>query len=149
MPSVSVRPPVLVGAVVSPIRSTSGRNSNRPTRSVSSDELDPAQHRRALLDLAGQLDTRLRTDAQAAAGLTITIRYADGATTPRTLRRLGYLALRNLRPTPLSASAGPLPRTCPTASALRTTVPGSHTRTPEDRELRPAQGQRVPVSAGL
>ncbi|MDG9684352.1 hypothetical protein QC334_16725 [Streptomyces sp. DH18] len=48
------------------------------------DELDPAQHRRALLDLAGQLGTRLRTDAQAAAGLTITIRYADGATTTRT-----------------------------------------------------------------
>ncbi|MFF2230834.1 DNA polymerase Y family protein [Streptomyces anulatus] len=48
------------------------------------DELDPAQHRRALLDLAGQLGTRLRTDAQVAAGLTITIRYADGATTTRT-----------------------------------------------------------------
>ncbi|MDG9687869.1 hypothetical protein QC334_34945 [Streptomyces sp. DH18] len=48
------------------------------------DELDPAQHRRALLDLAGQLGTRLRTDAQAAAGLTITVRYADGATTTRT-----------------------------------------------------------------
>lgn len=53
--------------------------------------------------------------------------------TTRTLRRLGYLALRNPRHTPLSASAGPLPRTCPTASALRRTVPGSHTRTPEDR----------------
>lgn len=49
------------------------------------DELDPAQHRRALLDLAGQLGTRLHTDAQVAAGLTITIRYADGATTTRTL----------------------------------------------------------------
>ncbi|MFF1265720.1 hypothetical protein ACFVZE_07785 [Streptomyces anulatus] len=48
------------------------------------DELDPAQHRRALLHLAGQLGTRLRTGAQVAAGLTITIRYADGATTTRT-----------------------------------------------------------------
>ncbi|MGW5930511.1 DNA polymerase Y family protein [Streptomyces anulatus] len=48
------------------------------------DELDPAQHRRALLDLAGQLGTRLRTDAQAAAVLSITVRYADGATTTRT-----------------------------------------------------------------
>ncbi|MFD5346765.1 hypothetical protein ACFWJY_24100 [Streptomyces anulatus] len=48
------------------------------------DELDPAQHRRALLHLAGQLGTRLRTDAQVAAGLTITIRYADGSTTTRT-----------------------------------------------------------------
>lgn len=48
------------------------------------DELDPNRHRRALLDLAGQLGTRLRTGAQVATGLTITIRYADGATTPRT-----------------------------------------------------------------
>ncbi|WP_331758957.1 DNA polymerase thumb domain-containing protein [Streptomyces anulatus] len=48
------------------------------------DELDPAQHRRALLDLAGQLGTRLRTDAQVAASLTITVRYADGSTTTRT-----------------------------------------------------------------
>ncbi|MFB7483645.1 hypothetical protein ACFUEM_34155 [Streptomyces anulatus] len=48
------------------------------------DELDPAQHRRALLDLAGRLGTRLRTGAQVAAGLTITIRYADGDTTTRT-----------------------------------------------------------------
>nr|WP_330323471.1 hypothetical protein [Streptomyces anulatus] len=63
----------------------SGRNSNRPTRSPSSDELDPAQHRRALLHLAGQLGTRLLTDAQVTAGLTITIRYADGTTTTRTL----------------------------------------------------------------
>ncbi|MDQ0701180.1 hypothetical protein [Streptomyces sp. W4I9-2] len=48
------------------------------------DELDPAQHRRALLDLAGQLGTRMRADAQVAAGLTITVRYADGSTTTRT-----------------------------------------------------------------
>ncbi|MFE7368908.1 DinB/UmuC family translesion DNA polymerase [Streptomyces anulatus] len=31
-----------------------------------------------------QLGTRLRTDAQVAAGLTITVRYADGSTTTRT-----------------------------------------------------------------
>ncbi|WP_228183970.1 DNA polymerase Y family protein [Streptomyces anulatus] len=48
------------------------------------DELDPDRHRRALLDLAGQLGTRLRTDAQVASGLTITVRYADGSTTART-----------------------------------------------------------------
>jgi len=48
------------------------------------DELSPAQHRRALLDLAGQLGARMRADAQVAAGLTITVRYADGSTTTRT-----------------------------------------------------------------
>ncbi|WP_257139644.1 hypothetical protein [Streptomyces sp. or20] len=68
--------PVLTEPVA---RSTS--TEHRFTR----DELDPAHHRRALLHLAGQLGARLRTDAQVAAGLTITIRYADGATTTRTL----------------------------------------------------------------
>ncbi|MFI0596675.1 DNA polymerase Y family protein [Streptomyces griseus] len=48
------------------------------------DELNPGRHRRALLHLAGQLGTRMRTDAQTAAGLTITVRYADGSTTTRT-----------------------------------------------------------------
>ncbi|WP_097865752.1 DNA polymerase Y family protein [Streptomyces sp. rh34] len=48
------------------------------------DELDPDRHRRALLHLAGRLGTRMRADAQVAAGLTITVRYADGSTTTRT-----------------------------------------------------------------
>ncbi|MFD3414714.1 hypothetical protein [Streptomyces cyaneofuscatus] len=47
------------------------------------DELDPGQHRQALLHLAGQLGTRMRGDAQVATGLTIIVRYVDGATTTR------------------------------------------------------------------
>ncbi|WP_327359610.1 DNA polymerase Y family protein [Streptomyces sp. NBC_01304] len=47
------------------------------------DELEPAQHRRALLELAGQLGSRLRSEAQAAKGIAIEIRYADRSTTSR------------------------------------------------------------------
>ncbi|ALV39403.1 DNA polymerase [Streptomyces sp. CdTB01] len=47
------------------------------------DELDPAAHRRALLALADDLGTRLRTSDQIAQGLTCTIRYADGSGTRR------------------------------------------------------------------
>lgn len=48
------------------------------------DCLDADQHRRALLGLAHQLGARLRDDGQAAAGLTLTVRYADRTTTTRT-----------------------------------------------------------------
>jgi len=48
------------------------------------DELDPAQHRRALLALADALGTRLRTGHQIAQALTCTIRYADQSATRRT-----------------------------------------------------------------
>lgn len=47
------------------------------------DELDPAQHRRALLALADELGTRLRVSDQIAQGLTCTIRYADQTATRR------------------------------------------------------------------
>lgn len=47
------------------------------------DELDPVQHRRALLALADDLGTRLRASGQVAAGLTCTIRYADSSATRR------------------------------------------------------------------
>ncbi|MFD1275824.1 hypothetical protein ACFQ51_42035 [Streptomyces kaempferi] len=47
------------------------------------DELDPAAHRRALLALADDLGTQLRTSGQIAAGLTCTIRYADHTSTRR------------------------------------------------------------------
>lgn len=47
------------------------------------DELDPAQHRRTLLPLTGQLGTRMRIEGQVAAVLAITVRYADGTTTTR------------------------------------------------------------------
>ncbi|WP_030574086.1 DNA polymerase Y family protein [Streptomyces aureocirculatus] len=47
------------------------------------DELDPVQHHRALLALAGQLGTRLRAGSQVADVVAITVRYADGTTTTR------------------------------------------------------------------
>lgn len=47
------------------------------------DELDPAGHRRALLTLADDLGTRLRTSDQIATGLTCTVRYADLSATRR------------------------------------------------------------------
>ncbi|MFF2520232.1 hypothetical protein [Streptomyces sp. NPDC058086] len=47
------------------------------------EELDPGQHRRALLALADDLGTRLRTSNQIAQGLTCTIHYADQTATRR------------------------------------------------------------------
>ncbi|MGW3653621.1 DinB/UmuC family translesion DNA polymerase, partial [Streptomyces sp. NPDC000878] len=47
------------------------------------DELDPAQHRRALLALADDLGTRLRADGQITTSLTCTVRYADQTSTRR------------------------------------------------------------------
>ncbi|WP_185806128.1 hypothetical protein [Streptomyces sp. RP5T] len=47
------------------------------------DELDPAEHRRALLALADDLGARLRATSQIATGVTCTIRYADGSATRR------------------------------------------------------------------
>ncbi|MFI0813451.1 DNA polymerase Y family protein [Streptomyces echinatus] len=47
------------------------------------DELNPAQHRRALLALADDLGARLRTSRQIAAGVTCTVRYADASSTRR------------------------------------------------------------------
>ncbi|MEU6688180.1 hypothetical protein [Streptomyces sp. NPDC046832] len=47
------------------------------------DELDPIQHRRALLALADDLGARLRTSGQIASGLTCTMHYADQRSTRR------------------------------------------------------------------
>lgn len=47
------------------------------------DELDPAQHRRALLALADDLGARLRGSGQVATGLTCTVHYADSSATRR------------------------------------------------------------------
>ncbi|MFE4698683.1 hypothetical protein ACFRIC_16615 [Streptomyces sp. NPDC056738] len=47
------------------------------------DELDAAQHRRALLALADDLGARLRTSGQIATGVTCTVRYADASSTRR------------------------------------------------------------------
>lgn len=47
------------------------------------DELDPAARRRALLHLADRLGHRLRREGRVARTLTLTVRYADRATTTR------------------------------------------------------------------
>jgi DNA polymerase-4 len=47
------------------------------------DELDSAEHRRALLALADDLGARLRNADQIASGLTCTVRYADQSLTRR------------------------------------------------------------------
>ncbi|MGI5142628.1 DNA polymerase Y family protein [Streptomyces sp. CA-106110] len=47
------------------------------------DELDPAEHRRALLALADDLGARLRDSEQIAQGLTCTLRYADQSSSRR------------------------------------------------------------------
>ncbi|MGP3984424.1 DNA polymerase Y family protein [Streptomyces sp. KR80] len=62
---------------------------NAPARSIGAehrfdhDELDPDQRRRALLTLAHEIGTRLRTEGQVARSLTLTVRYADRSTTTR------------------------------------------------------------------
>ncbi|MEU0990735.1 hypothetical protein [Streptomyces sp. NPDC005953] len=61
-----------------------------PARSVSADhafvrdELDPDQHRRAVLALTEQLGVRLRSEGQITGRITLSVRYADGSTTTRT-----------------------------------------------------------------
>ncbi|MET7641608.1 hypothetical protein [Streptomyces sp. NPDC005438] len=47
-------------------------------------ELDGSARRRALLELAVDIGRRLRTEAQVARALTLTVRYADRSTTTRT-----------------------------------------------------------------
>ncbi|MFE7070656.1 hypothetical protein ACFU96_11280 [Streptomyces sp. NPDC057620] len=47
------------------------------------DELDPAQHRRALLSAAGELGSRLRALEKVCRTLTLTVRYADRSLTTR------------------------------------------------------------------
>jgi DNA polymerase-4 len=48
------------------------------------DCLDPEQHHRAVLSLAGRLGQRLRAEGQVAGRLTLTVRYADRTSTVRT-----------------------------------------------------------------
>ncbi|MFE0422779.1 hypothetical protein [Streptomyces sp. NPDC058953] len=56
------------------------------TREFPRDELDPDHHRRALIGCAEELGWHLRRDHRAAAGLTLTVAYADGTTTTRARR---------------------------------------------------------------
>ncbi|MGW0702531.1 DNA polymerase Y family protein [Streptomyces sp. NPDC002867] len=53
-------------------------------RSFPFDELEQAQHRRALLSLAEELGTRMRGEHEVCRSLTLTVRYADRSTTVRT-----------------------------------------------------------------
>jgi nucleotidyltransferase/DNA polymerase involved in DNA repair len=48
------------------------------------DELDPVQHRRALISLAEELGMRMRGERQVCRSLTLVVRYADRSTTTRT-----------------------------------------------------------------
>ncbi|MCX5014936.1 hypothetical protein OG765_28715 [Streptomyces sp. NBC_00555] len=61
--------------------------SRSAERTFDHDILDPAEHRRTLLDLTEALGARLRDDQQATGNLTISVRYADrtGSTRSRTL----------------------------------------------------------------
>jgi nucleotidyltransferase/DNA polymerase involved in DNA repair len=52
-------------------------------RPFTRDELDPDQHRRALLSAAEDLGTRLRALDKVCGGLTLTVRYADSSATTR------------------------------------------------------------------
>ncbi|MER6617416.1 DNA polymerase Y family protein [Streptomyces xantholiticus] len=53
-------------------------------RTFGIDELEQAEHRRALLSLAGELGARMRGERQVCGSLTLTVRYADRSTTTRT-----------------------------------------------------------------
>ncbi|MFE9468839.1 hypothetical protein ACFYNW_35470 [Streptomyces virginiae] len=52
-------------------------------RAFEHDVLDPAEHRRTLLDLAEEVAARLRDGQQAAGGLAVSVRYADRSTSTR------------------------------------------------------------------
>ncbi|MFE5862165.1 hypothetical protein ACFQ77_16675 [Streptomyces virginiae] len=54
-------------------------------RAFEHDVLDPAEHRRTLLELAEEVAGRLRDGQQAAGGLALSVRYADRSTRSRTL----------------------------------------------------------------
>ncbi|MER8072508.1 ImpB/MucB/SamB family protein [Streptomyces sp. NPDC094034] len=53
-------------------------------RVLDRDCLDPAQHHRAVLGLAGQIGQRLRGEGRVAGRITLTVRYADRTSTTRT-----------------------------------------------------------------
>ncbi|MFD6913552.1 hypothetical protein [Streptomyces virginiae] len=52
-------------------------------RAFEHDVLDPAEHRRTLLELAEEVAGRLRDGQQAASGLALSVRYADRSTSTR------------------------------------------------------------------
>ncbi|MEV1049317.1 helix-hairpin-helix domain-containing protein [Streptomyces sp. NPDC049916] len=66
-----------------PVQRAALVRSTSTTWTFAADELDPVMHRRALLGLADQLGTRLRTDHEICRALTLTVRYADRTHTTR------------------------------------------------------------------
>ncbi|MER5227893.1 hypothetical protein ABT032_47655 [Streptomyces flaveus] len=86
--SASSAPPPAANSTNAPTPTTRAPHAAPKTTTVSHgfprDELDPHEHRRALLDLTHQLGTRLRSSETAARVLTLTARCADRSTTSRT-----------------------------------------------------------------
>ncbi|MFI8326058.1 DNA polymerase thumb domain-containing protein [Streptomyces sp. NPDC085529] len=66
-----------------PVVPNAAARSLAAERSFPYDELDRAAQRRALLSLATELGTRLRTGSQVCRSLALTVRYADRSTTSR------------------------------------------------------------------
>ncbi|NED91948.1 hypothetical protein G3I76_69235 [Streptomyces sp. SID11233] len=75
-----------------PVTSETAPKSTSFSYEFSHDELDPAAHRRALLDLSERLGLRLRTTGQVAVRLALSVSYADGATTQRSRTLEEYTA---------------------------------------------------------
>ncbi|BAG23521.1 MULTISPECIES: DNA polymerase Y family protein [Streptomyces] len=75
-----------------PVTSDAAPRSTGFSHEFGHDELDPAAHRRALLDLCERLGLRLRTTGQVAVRLALNISYADGATTQRSRTLEEYTA---------------------------------------------------------
>ena len=66
-----------------PVVPNAASRSAAAERSFPHDEIDRTEQRRALLSLAEELGTRLRTEEQVCRSLTLTVRYADRSTTAR------------------------------------------------------------------
>ncbi|RFC78545.1 hypothetical protein [Streptomyces sp. AcE210] len=66
-----------------PVQRTALIRSTSASHNFDRDELDPDARRRALLALAEELGTRLRTSHEVCQGLTLTVRYADRTSTTR------------------------------------------------------------------
>ncbi|MER8038606.1 DNA polymerase Y family protein [Streptomyces hydrogenans] len=67
-----------------PVVPNAAARSLAAERSFPYDELDRAEHRRALLSLTEELGARLRAEAQVCRSLALTVRYADRSGTSRT-----------------------------------------------------------------
>ncbi|WP_369143412.1 hypothetical protein [Streptomyces sp. R44] len=66
-----------------PVVPNAASRSIAAERAFPHDETDRTEQRRALLSLATELGTRLRTEDQVCRGLAVTVRYADRSTTTR------------------------------------------------------------------